>query len=268
LLLSGVKYTWSFLLADVSFPILGIDFLREHQLVVDVCGGALIPRASVLAAADCGLFAVFQPPQQSPGPDKPTYAQVASGAAAAVPGGRHGGVGSSEAPLHASGGEQVNTTAVPGGRHGGVGFSEAHLHAARGDQVNRWQDIVKEFPSVVQPLSVSTSPSHGVQHFIQTIGRLTYAKFCRLDPQRLAAAKAEFAKMLAAGVVRRSLSCWSSPLHMVKKKNGTWRPYGDFCRLNLVTTEDKYPLPNMADLSSRLNNCVIFSKLDLQKGYL
>jgi hypothetical protein len=55
---------------------------------------------------------------------------------------------------------------------------------------------------------------------------------------------------------------------MVKKKDGTWRPCRDFCSLNLVTTEDKYPLPNMANNSSRLNNCKIFPKLDLQKGYL
>jgi hypothetical protein len=89
-----------------------------------------------------------------------------------------------------------------------------------------------------------------------------------LDQLKLKAAKEEFSKMLAAGVVRRSSSCWASPLHMVKKKDGTWRPCGDFRKLNLVTTEDKYPLPNMADLSSRLDGCTIFSKLDLQKGYL
>jgi Reverse transcriptase (RNA-dependent DNA polymerase) len=74
--------------------------------------------------------------------------------------------------------------------------------------------------------------------------------------------------MLAAGVVRRSASCWASPLHMVRKKDGSWRPCGDFRRLNLITTEDRYPLPNMADLSSRLEGCTVFSKLDLQKGYL
>jgi hypothetical protein len=165
LLLSGVKYTWSFLLPDVSFPILGVDFLWEHQLVVDVCGGALIPRASVLAAADCGSFAVFQLPQPSPAPDKPTYTQVASGACG------------------------VQRAAC------GVGSSEAPFHAGGGEQANRWQDIVKDFPTFVPPFSVSTSPSHGVQHFIQTTGRPTYAKFCHLDPQRLAAAKAEFAKM-------------------------------------------------------------------------
>jgi hypothetical protein len=81
---------------------LGVDFLREHQLDVDVCSGALILRASILEAAECGSFAAFQPPQLSPGPDKPTYAQVASGAAAAVPGGPQRGVGSSEAPLAAA----------------------------------------------------------------------------------------------------------------------------------------------------------------------
>jgi hypothetical protein len=93
------------------------------------------------------------------------------------------------------------------------------------------------------------------------------AKFRRLDPVRLAEAKQEFQKMLEAGVVRRSSSCWSSPLHMVKKKCGGWRPCGDIRRLNAATAEDKYSLPNMGDLSSRLDGCVIFSKLDLQKGY-
>jgi hypothetical protein len=55
---------------------------------------------------------------------------------------------------------------------------------------------------------------------------------------------------------------------MVWKKDGTWRPCGDYRRLNLQTKEDKYPLPNMGDLAARLDGCQIFSKLDLQKGYL
>jgi hypothetical protein len=43
---------------------------------------------------------------------------------------------------------------------------------------------------------------------------------------------------------------------------------GAFRRLNIITAADKYPLPNMADLSARLAGCSYFSKLDLQKGYL
>ncbi len=73
--------------------------------------------------------------------------------------------------------------------------------------------------------------------------------------------------MEISGIVRRSKSPWASPLHMVPKKDGSWRPCGDYLCLNLVTTPDKYPLPNMQDLSNGLHDCTIFSKIDLVKGY-
>ncbi len=82
-----------------------------------------------------------------------------------------------------------------------------------------------------------------------------------------AAAKAAFEDMERQGIVRRSSSCWASPLHMVKKADGTWRPCGDFRRLNLITEPDKYPLPRMDDLAASLSGCKIFSKLDLKQGY-
>jgi hypothetical protein len=34
-----------------------------------------------------------------------------------------------------------------------------------------------------------------------------------------------------------------------------------------VTRPDKYPVPNMTDLASRLHGCKVFTKLDLSKGY-
>jgi hypothetical protein len=54
---------------------------------------------------------------------------------------------------------------------------------------------------------------------------------------------------------------------MVMKPDGSWRPCGDYRRLNLATTPDTYPLPNIQDLSARLGGCTIFSKLDLRKGF-
>jgi hypothetical protein len=91
-----------------------------------------------------------------------------------------------------------------------------------------WQGILDEFPEVTAAAWWSGQATHHVHHVIETSGRLVNAKFRRLDPSRLAAAKAEFKRMLDAGKVRRSNSSWSSPLHLVKKKDGGWRPCGNF----------------------------------------
>ena len=54
---------------------------------------------------------------------------------------------------------------------------------------------------------------------------------------------------------------------MVPKKDLTWRPCGDFRRLNAATTRDSYPIPHFHDFSSGLAGKVWFSKIDLIKGY-
>ena len=73
--------------------------------------------------------------------------------------------------------------------------------------------------------------------------------------------------MEKAGIIRHSTSPWTSPLHMVKKKDTGSRPYGDYWRLNNVTVPNRYPLPHIADFTSRMAESTVFSRLDLQKGY-
>ena len=51
---------------------------------------------------------------------------------------------------------------------------------------------------------------------------------------------------------------------MVKKKDGGC---GDYRRLNNVTIPDRYPLPHIADFTSRIAGSTVFSRLDLRKGY-
>jgi Reverse transcriptase (RNA-dependent DNA polymerase) len=109
--------------------------------------------------------------------------------------------------------------------------------------------------------------THDVEHHLVTRGPPIASKFRCLDGEKLAAAKAEFQKMESDGIVRRSTSPWASPLHMVEKADGSWRPCGDFRQLNLVTTADSYPLPNMMDFLTKAEGCTVFSKIDLRKGY-
>ena len=102
---------------------------------------------------------------------------------------------------------------------------------------------------------------------METKGRPLFAKSQRLDPDKLRTAEKEFRALEKAGIVRRSNSGWSSPLHMVPKPDGSFRPCGDYRRLNTVTEDDRYPLPSIQDFTANLAGCTIFSKIDLVKGY-
>jgi hypothetical protein len=82
-----------------------------------------------------------------------------------------------------------------------------------------------------------------------------------------AISKLPFLALEKAGIIRRSNSPWASPLHLVPKKDGSWRPCGDYRRLNAVTIPDRYLLPNMQSLNDRMAGCTVFSKIDLVKTY-
>ncbi|RJG15673.1 RNA-directed DNA polymerase [Alcanivorax profundi] len=123
------------------------------------------------------------------------------------------------------------------------------------------------FPDITTPTFSSAVAKHGVEHYITTVGPPVYARARRLDSAKLTIAREEFATMEHLGIVRRSNSPWASPLHMVTKTDGGWRPCGDFRRLNNATTPDRYPVPHIQDFSAHLSGAIIFSKVDLVRGY-
>ena len=77
----------------------------------------------------------------------------------------------------------------------------------------------------------------------------------------------ELNKLLDSGIIIPSNSPWASPILIVKKKDGSNRVVNDYCKLNLITKKDSYPLPRIDNTLDRLGHAKYFSAMDLISGY-
>ena len=108
------------------------------------------------------------------------------------------------------------------------------------------------------------------QHFINLKAnvRPVYVPAYRLPHSQREVVDRQIEDMLKEGVIQPSRSPWNSPLFLVPKKTGGFRPVIDFRKVNKVTEDDRFPLPVLKDLLMSLGGGnAVYSSLDLLSGY-
>lgn len=72
--------------------------------------------------------------------------------------------------------------------------------------------------------------------------------------------------MLIEGIVELSHSGWASSVVLVPKK-GKFRFCVNYWKVNALTENDAYPLPNITEILEYLFGATIFSTIDPNSGY-
>jgi len=112
-------------------------------------------------------------------------------------------------------------------------------------------------------------PSRSCNHSIPLIPRAqpVFIHPYRYPPKLKDEIKAQVKEMLAQGLIRPNTSPFSSPVLLVKKKDGSYHFYVDFRQLNAITAKSKYHVPIFDQLVDELAHASWFSTLDLRVGF-
>ena len=90
---------------------------------------------------------------------------------------------------------------------------------------------------------------------------------CRILPHQREIIDQQLDELLANGKVEESQSPWSSPVVIIRKRDGSYRMCIDYGEVNFCTEKDAIPLPRTDDVLEALGGGQWFSCLDLASGY-
>lgn len=149
--------------------------------------------------------------------------------------------------------------------------SESSIHA-KSSLPEEWKRRITQklraMPEVFALHDMDVGQTSKVKHTIKLHDETPFKHKARpIRPNDLEAVRRHLEELLDAGIIRESESSFSSPIVVVRKKNGDIRLCIDYRKLNTQTIKDAYALPNLEETFSALRGSKWFSVLDLKSGY-
>lgn len=134
------------------------------------------------------------------------------------------------------------------------------------DLITQFKDI---FHVETDPLSVARDIEHCIH--LKPDANPVYTKQYKLPHRKREILDHKIKEMLESGVIESSTSTWNSPLLIVPKKDAVdefdYRVCVDFKKVNKLTRDLTFPMPDIDDELSKMKGAKVFSKLDLFSAF-
>lgn len=145
-----------------------------------------------------------------------------------------------------------------------------HMNEEERDKI---YSLCLEYKDIFYCEGIPLTFTNDVKHIIRTKhDDPIYVKPYRQSHFQKEEIKRQVDKLLQENIIQNSHSPWNAPVHLVPKKidvsgEQKYRLVVDYRKLNEITCDDRYPLPNITDIFDKLGDSMYFSTLDLASGY-
>lgn len=149
-------------------------------------------------------------------------------------------------------------------------FRDDHMNE---EEKQALRKLITKYKELLYVESDKLSFTHKIKHKIRTVDSIPiHTKSYKYPYVYENEVQQQVKKMLKDGIIKESISPYTSPVWVVPKKSDAsgkkkFRLVIDYRKLNEKTINDKYPIPEITDILDKLGRAKYFSTIDLVSGF-